>query len=194
VSRKALTSYLLAAIFVLLIAAALFFTLRHRGAEESGQPLKPPEQSEAEFSISRFTHTASRDGKTEWELEAASAEYFASNSRVRLKEVSMTFFAEPEEPPARLSAREGIFYVNSRDITVSGNVTAENERYRLKTETLHYEGESHIMLTETPVQIYSATAELRADSMRFNLDTGELVCSGNVNGSLRSGNLLEGLD
>jgi LPS export ABC transporter protein LptC len=182
--RKAFFNYLFLFLVIGLFAALSFYLARHR--LPGGAPPTPeaPGHTEAELSISRFHHTASREGKTQWSLEADSAEYFADNSRVRLRNVSVTFFPASGQPKTRLSSEAGILQLDTHNMEVSGNVVVENSRYRLETEILHYHEDSNIISADKPVRITSAAAELKADEMRFNLKSGRLVCLGHVKGTL----------
>jgi len=185
--HKAATKYTLLSTFLLLLAVLLFFFLKH--ATEPPDLEKPPApgQSEAELSINRFRHTATRQGRTEWTLEADSAEYF-SDSRVRLKSIALTFFPSSDQPETHLTAEKGLLDLKTHDMDISGNIIVENRRYRLETEILHYCHESHIIATKTPAHIEGQTLALNADTMTFNLKSGKMECLGDVKGTLSGQN------
>ncbi len=182
-SPRVAAKYALLAVFVLLLALWLFFFLRHLTGERDLETPAAPEQTDAALSINRFRHTATREGRTEWILKAASAEYF-TDSQVRLKDLTLTFFPAGAEPETRLEAEKGRLDLNTQDMDMAGRIIAENRRYRLETEALHYSHDSHIISTQTPVHIIGQAAALEADTMSFNLKNGEMICQGNVKGTL----------
>ncbi len=182
-SPRTAAKYALLAAFLLLLALLLFFFLRHvTGGRDTEKPTGPG-QTDAALSINQFRHTATREGRTEWILEAASAEYFTEN-RVRLKDLTLTFFPAGDQPETRLKAKKGRLDLKSQNMDVSGRIIVENRRYRLETETLHYSRDSHIISTQTPVRIEGQALALEADTLSFNVKTGEIICRGNVKGTL----------
>lgn len=189
---KVLITYaLFSAVILLLAAAAVFFATG--GAPEdtgSGSP-EPPEQTEAELSISSFRHTATRDGKTEWKLEAGSAGFFPDRNQMRLRDVDITFYPRQDRPETHLTAEKGRLNLQSNNMTATGRVVVENPDYRLETETLHYDSDLHIILSKTPVSIVGTAIRLRADGMKLHLKNGKLQCRGNVEGTLSGADFLE---
>ncbi len=167
-----------------MLAVALFFSYRHQLTHTSPEPPEGPEQTAADLSIRNFSHTAQKDGRTQWILEAGTARYFKNKSRARLKRVNLTFFPESDQPETHLTADKGRIELASHDMHISGRVVVENRRWRLETEALHYRHDSNIIFTEELVHIWGEAIQLRADAMEFNLNTGKLVCRGHVEGTL----------
>ena len=182
--RKTLINTLLIGALGLLLALALFFSIRQQMSKTAPASPDSPEQTTADLSISQFHHTAKKDGRTEWILDAAAARYFKNNSQVRLKQVKLKYFPRSEQPETRLTADKGRLYLDSNDMDISGHVVVENRKWRMETETLHYAHESNIISTQTSVQITGESLQLRADAMRLNIKTGKLICRGNVEGTL----------
>lgn len=182
-SPRVAAKYALLAVFLLLLAVWLFFFLRHITGDRDMEKPTAPGQTDAALSINQFRHTATREGRTEWILKAASAEYF-TESQVRLNDLTLTFFPADDQPETRLEAKKGRLDLKTQDMDISGRIIAENRRYRLETETLHYSHDSHIISTQTPVHIEGEAVALEADTMSYNLKTGEMICQGNVKGTL----------
>ncbi|MFO7837954.1 MAG: LPS export ABC transporter periplasmic protein LptC [Desulfosalsimonadaceae bacterium] len=182
--RKVFITYVLFTAVILLLAAALFFALGGDPQEPDSQDPEPPDRTKAELSINNFRHTATRDGKTEWELQAGSAGFFSNRNQVRLKDVSLTFAPRQGRPETHLTAEKGRLNLQSNNMTASGRVVVENPDYRLETETLHYASEQNIIFTKMPVNIVGASIQLRADWMKLHLKNGKLQCRGNVEGTL----------
>src|SRR6056297_3186451 len=139
------------ALFLIITLLISFFSL-----QKPGNPPAPPDtpsQKKAEISINNFHHTATQEGKTQWRLEARSAEFLSDQNRVRLTDIRVVFFIHSSPSKASLTADKGILNLKTNDMTVSGRVTVENQRYQLKTETLQYTRDSHIISAQTAVRI-----------------------------------------
>jgi len=171
-----------AAFFLIIILLLSFF-----GQEEPANqptPLDTPSQKAAELSINNFHHTATREGKTQWRLEARSAEFLSEENRVRLTDIHVVFFLHSSPSQATLTADKGILNLNTNDMAVSGHVTVDNARYQLKTETLQYNRDSHIISSQNTVHIVGPAIQLTADALKVNLATGTLECRGHVKGTI----------
>jgi len=182
--RKTLINTLLIGALGLLLALALFFSIRQQMSKTAPASPDSPEQTTADLSISQFHHTAKKEGRTEWILDAETAQYFKNNSQVRLKKLNLKYFPQSEQPETHLTADKGRLHLDSNDMDISGHVVVENRNWRMETETLHYTHESNIISTDVPVQINGESLRLRADAMTLNIQTGKLVCRGNVEGTL----------
>ena len=182
--RKTFINTLLVGAVVLLLSLALFFSIRYQMNKTAPASPDSPEQTAADLSISQFHHTAKKEGRTEWILDAETAQYFKNNSQVRLNKLHLKYFPQSEQPETRMTADKGRLHLESNDMDISGQVVVENRDWRMETETLHYTHESNIISTKTPVQINGESLRLRADAMTLNIKTGKLVCRGNVEGTL----------
>ena len=136
----------------------------------------------ANIRVDKIRHSATKDGKTEWSLEAESAEYTNENQKAVLKDLIITFFME-DHSTVRLSAEEGILTTNDNNIQIRGNVILKNQDYRLKTSALNYNHEKRIIFSDATVEIDGETFNLSADKLTFNLNTNQTTLTGNVKGS-----------
>ncbi|MBN1932156.1 MAG: LPS export ABC transporter periplasmic protein LptC [Desulfobacterales bacterium] len=142
----------------------------------------PSIQKGVNISINQLRHTATRNGMTEWSLEAKSAQLIDSKKEAFLQNISLTFFLDNGEK-IYLTANQGVLKTDSNDIEVSGNIMIKNNKYRLKTENLHYEYGRRIIFTNAPVEIFGVSFNLMADSMVFNFNTNKILLEGSVNGN-----------
>lgn len=134
---------------------------------------------EGDISISRIRHTATRDGKTEWVLEAESAHVVNARNHAVLKEVTVTFFLK-DTSKVRLSAHTGILNYKTNDIEVNGDVVVQRGIHRLRTEKLSYGHRQRMFVAKVPVTISSESINLVADSMSFDLNKNRTFFEGNV--------------
>lgn len=192
--RTAIFKIFLGAAVIILLAVILKLSLSHRMAENPPGEPEGPEKTGAELSINNFKHTATEKGKTQWRLVADSADFFSDSNRVRLSELSVIFSPESAQSKTHLTADTGVLYLKTHDMDISGNIIIENQQYRLKTETLHYSHESHIISTEKPVDIVEPEIQLRADAMTVDMQLGRMECRGNVEATIHAAETFKAMD
>ena len=134
-----------------------------------------------QVSMGAFEHTATKDGKTQWHLEAESASLMDSKKKLVLQTPSVVFFRENGRK-IFLTAKTGVLQTKTNNITMSGNVVARTEGYRFEADSAVYDHNRRFLTSETPVKITSGRAELVADTMTFDLGTNKATFNGNVKG------------
>jgi lipopolysaccharide export system protein LptC len=144
-----------------------------------------PESSEpdATLSIGKIQHTATRKGKKEWSLEAASANYTGKTSQMVLTDLKVTFFLD-DASEITLTADKGLLNSDSNDIEVSGNVVVINREYKLLTRELKYAHDKRVLYSTAPVTISGTEAHLTADKISFDLNTKKVTLEGSVETTL----------
>jgi len=176
--------FISAGLLLIIILLIPFFSPPKNNGEPA-PPDKPP-QKKAELSINNFHHTATQGGKTQWRLTARSAEFLSNKNHVRLTAVSVVFFLHSSASEASLTADKGLLDLKTNNIRVSGHVTVENRRYLLTTESLKYDHDSHIISTQSGVNIVGPAIELTADTLKVDLAAGKFECQGHVKGSINA--------
>ncbi len=146
-------------------------------------PLPPETATQAIMALSKVHQTATRDGHTQWELEADAAELEAGTGKMILKAPSVNFFLE-DGTRIMLTAMEGVLNTATNDMEVHGQVHIRNDRYTLTTETLTYEHDDRVLLADSAVHITSEAIELKAAAMRYDLITNQTQFDGQVEGIL----------
>lgn len=170
---------LLGIILVTGILAGIFFNYRYwDGPSEKPDP---PEETDATFTISRFEHTAMKDGETQWTLKADSAKLFSENRKAVLDHVETEFFTDGGER-IRMRADNGELDMASKNVRAWNQVVVIHPEYRLTTETLNYHYDSRIMIIDAPLEIEGARLLFRADSGYFEMDAQTARFEGNVEG------------
>jgi len=153
--------------------------------QDSKIPESVPDSVEpdATLSIGKIHQTATRKGKKEWSLEAASAHYIEKTNQMVLKDLTVIFFLK-DNSEVTLAADRGILKTDSNDIAVSGNVVLSNKEYKLLTENLNYAHERRVLYSNAPVTITGASAQLVADSISFDLNSKKLTLEGSVEANI----------
>jgi LPS export ABC transporter protein LptC len=135
-----------------------------------------------DLSLNDIHQTATRDGKTQWRLDATAAHYLNAENQVVLKNLSMTFFTDDQQA-VLLTADNGILMTETKDVIVNGNIELTHENSRLVTDTLEYRNADQMLFAKKPVTIFGAAYQLKAQSMVLDLSRNRAVLTGNVEGS-----------
>jgi lipopolysaccharide export system protein LptC len=182
--RRRATRVLIAAIMLSAAAAtALYLVRRHATSvvpsEGSGKAAGDA------LVVERIQQTSTRDGRTEWSLEAASAQYLMAEKRMIFKDVAVTFFTEDGQR-VHLTSRNGSVQTESHDVVAHDGVVIYNDLYRMETEEMNYSQAARMITSQTPVKISGQAGELTADSLSLDLAANRLIMKGNVRGTLVS--------
>lgn len=179
--QKKLKFFLISLIF-LTFGVILIVFLQYRHFLEKNDSFVSIGQSKANISIGKAHQTATRNGRKEWSLDAASADYVDKNSQAIFKDLSLTFFLK-DETKVYITANQGILKTDSNDMEIYGNVVVRNKDYKLKCENLYYNHDQRIIFSKVPVNITGNSFELVADSMSLNLNTNKALFEGKVKGT-----------
>lgn len=182
-SKKIKILLLVTAVFILGVLVAVY--AGYRLLTSAPEKLIETIAGDAKLSLGKIQQTATRDGKTEWKLDAASARYLESEKQVQLSDLTVTFYMESGQE-VQLSATDGLLNTESNDIEVSGDVHIKNESYTLNTATLHYRHDQRIIYSAAPVVIKRKIGgHLSADSLTLDLNTNLLMLEGHVTGEFQ---------
>ncbi len=154
---------------------------RNRRTLPSAPPAVPQGPSNADTSMNKLYQVSTKEGRTEWKLEAASAEMIKSKKMAKLKNVSVVFYLK-DGGEVKLTADRGIIQTEKKDIEVSGNVVIINKNYKMITDELKYEDRTRTLTSPTPLAITDSSSSLMADSMVYNLTKNQSFFKGNVMG------------
>ncbi len=181
--KKTLKFFLISIIFITFgVVSAIFVGYRH--ISDKQDKLVSNIQSKANISIGKAHQTATRNGITEWSLDAASVEYINNKNQAIFHDLSVKFFLK-DKTNVYLKADRGILNTDSNDMKIFGNVAVDNGSYRLNCDNLYYKHKARIISSETPVNITGDRFDLVADSMSLDLNTNRSIFEGKVTGTLR---------
>ena len=173
---------LLATIFITL-GVVIWIYIGEQQDSTVSEPVPESTEPDATLTIDKIHHTATRQGKKEWSLEAASANYIGKTSQMVLDDLEITFFLD-DASEITLTADKGILNTESNDIEVSGNVVVISREYRLLTKNLNYAHEKRVLYSTAPVTISGPEAHLAADRISFDLNTKKVTLEGSVETTL----------
>lgn len=133
------------------------------------------------MTVKDIHQSSTRDGRTEWSLDAGTARYLLAEKRILLTDMRVTFYPK-EGGEVYLTARDGTLATDTQDMEARGDVVAWNDQYRLETDELSYRHGTRVIASPVRSRITSATGELAGDTLRIDLNTNELAMVGHVRG------------
>lgn len=179
---KKLKIFLLATICIAL-GGVIWIYIGHQQNSTVTEPTPESPEPDTTLSIGKIHHTATRRGKKEWSLEAASANYIGKTNQMVLADLKVTFFLD-DASEITVTADKGTLNTDSNDIEVSGNVVVINREYKLLTEELNYAHDKRELYSTAPVTISGPEAHLAADKISFDLNTKTVTLEGGVETTL----------
>lgn len=164
---------------ILTTTLLLAYFRRSSRTSEPMQALSAPAKTDT--AMDRLFQVSTREGRTEWKLEAASAEMDQTKQRAKLKDVSVIFYPK-SGGEVSLTADRGIIHTESKDIVVAGNVVIVNQNYKMVTQRVKYKESNQTLTSTTPLAITDDSSSLMADRMIYHIAKNKSVFSGNVMG------------
>lgn len=162
------------------IVSAVF--LGEKRAPENHAVAVPESGENANISIGGIHQTSSKNGITEWRLDAGSASYFDDGKQLVLRSISAIFYYEGDRE-IRLASERGTMNADSKNINVRENVVISSENYNMKAETVRYDHNRKMFTSELPVTFTGPEFVMSADSMTLDITSNKIVLKGNVNGA-----------
>jgi len=124
----------------------------------------------ADVKLDRLRYTETREGVKEWELEAASAQYFKEEGTVVFDKVKATFFGKHQET-YKLEGEKGKLNTQTKAIEAFDGVRLESsDGYRLDTRTLCYLAEKRELSTPDPVEITGPQGKITGTGLAVDLE------------------------
>lgn len=165
------------------VIVAVFWDYRQI-SDTSDKRISSVQDEASTLSMDKVHQTSTRNGIKEWSLDATSVHYVNEKNQAVFQDLSLIFFLKNEKK-VFLTANQGILKTDSNDIEVTGHVVLKNGTYRLDTEKLFYDHDSHTFSSEVPVKITGTAFALAADAMSLDLNTNRTLFEGNVRGDFR---------
>jgi LPS export ABC transporter protein LptC len=182
-NQKKLKFFLISIIFITFGIVSTIF-VGYRNISNKEDDLVSNIRNKANISIGKAHQTATRNGITEWSLDAASVDYINDKNQAVFHDLSVNFFLK-DNSTVYLKADRGILNTKSNNMKISGNVVVENGTYRLTCDNLYYKHIGRIIYSDTSVNITGDLFNLIADSMSLDLNTNRSIFEGKVAGTLR---------
>ena len=163
------------------ILATTMMLAHLRQPSQTVAPITPPSPAQTDTSMNRLFQVSTKEGRTEWKLEAASAEMDKTKKIAKLKDVSIIFYPKSGSEIS-LTASRGVIHTDSKDIEESGNDVIVNQNYRMITEKLEYTNKNRTLISSTRLAISDKFSSLKAARMVYYIAKNKSVLKGNVMG------------
>ncbi|MDD9304616.1 MAG: LPS export ABC transporter periplasmic protein LptC [Desulfobacter sp.] len=138
--------------------------------------------AKAALKLNVLEQVSKKNGITEWKLKASSATLLKDEQKAILKDVDVTFYTK-EKTIVHLTANQGVLNTKTHDLSFTENVIVRYQAYTMKSETLHYDKEPHIIHTDSGVVIDDGQSVLEADAMVTKLNQNLIFLKGRVKGN-----------
>lgn len=165
------------AILIMVAIVAVFVQYRRFAPDPEALVAALPEKTN--LSLGQVTHSATRDGRTEWRLKAAAARLKDGKKHLELDAPDVVYFME-DGREITMKAQRGTLDTTANDMAVSGQVQVEDGRYRLETEALNYDHGRRRITCPVPVRLFSRQSEASGDSMVYDMRSKRIVLKGHV--------------
>ncbi len=181
-SRKIKIVLITFCLVIIVTVAGVF--VKNRIFSQDTQKLIASIQKNATLSIGNVHQVSTRNGVTEWILDAKSAHVVDESKQLMLEDVRVVYFLK-DGKEVHLTAGKGVLKTETNDIDVTDHVTVTYDGYTLATEHVTYNHTRRTLASPTPVRITGTTMNLTADSMKYNLSTNQTRFEKNVEVSMR---------
>lgn len=137
-------------------------------SSEIPPPSKP--DASADLKLDRVHYTETREGRKEWELEAASAIYCKEGDTVMLEKIRATFYGRNQES-YHLIGERGRFHTKSKLIEVYDGVKIDSSNgYHMRTRSLKYQADQKELHTSDPVELEGPAVRVEGVGMVVELN------------------------
>lgn len=167
------------------IAAVAVVYSRFKGPQEGQIMALPKSVANAILASTRVRHTATHNGKVQWELEADSAQMQDETKKVVLQSPDVIFFSNDGEQ-FKLEANQGILDTKNNNMVVEGGVHLYSHRYTVYTEKMTYQHAKRLLVSKGRINILNDAVQLQANAMTYDIENNQVQFNGQVEGNIVS--------
>jgi LPS export ABC transporter protein LptC len=167
-------------IFACVGTVAAVYTHYRRNVLDSA-PVIAAIKSDGKISLERVQQSASKEGKTQWSLDASTVSYDHERHQAIFDAPVVTFFLDGEER-LLMNARRSTLDTQTNDISAEGDVRLQKGEERLETQRLEYRHAARHIVVPAALVITGRSFRLSADAMAADLNSSQITFKGNVTG------------
>lgn len=165
------------------IAAITVVYYRFKAPNGSQAIALPQSVANAILASTRVRHTATQNGRVQWELEADSAQMQNESEKVLLQSPDVIFFSNDGEK-FEVEASQGILNTKNNNMVVEGAVRLSNRQYTVHTEKLVYQDAERLLVSNGKIKILSNAVQLQANAMTYDIENDQVHFNGQVEGNI----------
>lgn len=144
----------------------------------------------ADLKIGEVHLTRTVAGRTEWELNARSADYFRERGVTRLDLPRVVFFAEGGRK-IELNGDEGEVFNATNDLNISGKVKiVSSDGYTFLSDNLKYLSDKKVVTTDSPVTLRGNGIYIEGVGMLAEIERDRIFIKKRVKAVLKTGDVL----
>jgi LPS export ABC transporter protein LptC len=163
-----------------------FFVWQALAPAPGDKHLPAKSDAAADLKLDRVHYTETREGKKEWELEAASAVYYREENTLALEKVRATFYGKNQETYV-LVGEKGRYNTQTKVIEVYDGVKVDSSLgYQLRTQGLRYQADQKELSTSDPVEMKGPDMQVEGVGLVIELNRQCLRILGGVTTTLSS--------
>lgn len=130
--------------------------------------------------IEDFNYTRTNAGRTEWEVQAKTAELFQEKNLAVFTDGKLTFYTE-DDRILNLSGRQGRLHTDSYNVEIEGSIVANSDDgYRLLTNSFSYNAKAKEVTTKDPVILFGDQLSVNGTGLHIDVERQYISLSGPV--------------
>jgi len=148
----------------IILAAALLVYLREGGLHKESGPISEPILNKADVEVKSMELSETDGGDLAWNLKAEKAQVYEKQGIAYLQHISLAYLLGNGEEVV-LTGKRGKINLVQKNVFLEGNVDVSSYQVRLRTNTLSWNREKRILLTEDPVWLRRENIEMSGKGM-----------------------------
>jgi len=173
---------LLAAVVGILLGGVLLF-LRQSGIWRHQMMSGPLSQSvilnKADIEVKKMELSETEAGELAWNLKAEKAQVYEKEGVAYLQGISLEYLLNEGEEVI-LTSERGRIGLAQKNIFLQGNVDASSHQIQLKTNTLSWNREKRMLMTEDLVWLRRENIEITGEGMVADIGLGKIKLNKNI--------------
>jgi LPS export ABC transporter protein LptC len=157
-------------------------SILHFSSPTNNVPLirRSAKDSQANLSLKGLRLTETEEDRVLWRMEADSALFFQQQRSAQFSNIKLTLYQE-ENPVLWLEGKEADFNMDSRDVTIEGQVVASSQDgLTFETNSLKWWNQKRIISTSDPVKISRPHIQIQGRGLEADLGLERLTISNSV--------------
>lgn len=169
------TLLLLGGIFLIV----LLISLRQTGRRRMSAPAPEPILNKADVEVDKMELSETEGGELEWNLKAERAQVYEKKGIAYLQDITLEYLLTEGEEVV-LTGDRGEISLGQKNIFLQGNVGASSYHVQLKTDTLSWNRQKRMLLTEDPVWLKRENVEITGRGMVADMSLKKIRLNKNV--------------
>ena len=138
--------------------------LRQAGRQQVRGPVLEPILNKADVEVKKMELSETEAGDLAWNLRAEKAQVYEKKGVAYLQDIILKYLLEGGEEVV-LTGDKGKINLAKKNVFLEGNVDASSYQVQLRTNTLSWNREKRVLLTDDPVWLRRENIEMSGKGM-----------------------------